>query len=131
MPRLKHIEKVDQLEDYCEQRLGEWKTELCEQGKYVRMLRRKPLHRLRIRSKYYRYMVEALLDSDIPVPREEFSFCETARRIHRTLGELRDLKLLHKATGRKPPRYRKRERALIRQVADMFFPFVGTPARVK
>ena len=81
---------------------------------------RKPLHRLRIQSKHYRYVVEALLDHDIPVSREDFLFCETARRVHQDLGELRDLRMLRKAIGHRPPHYRKRERKLMQRVEELF-----------
>jgi CHAD domain-containing protein len=112
----------DQLDAYCEEYLREWRNEVGKGGLHVRTLRRKPLHQLRIRSKHYRYIVEALLDQGIPVSREDFLFCETARRVHRALGELRDLRLLRKVIGRRPPRYRERKRELIRQVEDLFHP---------
>lgn len=118
--RARRAQPPGQLDVDCDERLREWRDAISTQGRHVRTLRRKPLHRLRILSKHYRYMVEALLDQDVPVPREDFLFCETARRVHQTLGELRDLRLLRKAIGRRPPRYRKRKRALIQRVEDLF-----------
>lgn len=115
-----HKQSFDQLDVYCEERLRGWRDEICEQGRHVPSLRRKPLHQLRILSKHYRYMVEALLDLDIPISREDFLFGETAKHIHQTLGEVRDLRLLRKAIGRRPPHYRRRERELIQQVEDLF-----------
>jgi CHAD domain-containing protein len=110
----------DELDVYCEERLQQWRDEICEQGRHIRTLHRKPLHQLRILSKHYRYIVQALLDWDIPVSREDFMFGRTAKLIHQTLGDLRDLRLLRKAIGRRPPHYRKRERELIEQVEDLF-----------
>jgi CHAD domain-containing protein len=100
--------------------LRESRDEISAQGRLVRTLRREPLHQLRIRSKHYRYVVEALLDQDVPVSREDFLFCETAKRVQQALGDLRDLKLLRRAIGRRPPHYRKRERELIQRVEDLF-----------
>jgi hypothetical protein len=60
-------------------------------------------------------MVEALLNLDIPVSREDFLFCEAAKRVPQALGDLRDLKQLRKAVGRRPPYYRKRKRKLLRR----------------
>lgn len=119
-PRGSRAQPPDQVDVYCEQRLREWRNGISTQGRHIRALRRKPLHQLRILSKHYRYIVEALMDQDIPVSREDFLFCETARRVHQTLGELRDLRLLRKAIGRRPPRFRKRERELIQRVGDLF-----------
>jgi CHAD domain-containing protein len=113
-------QKPDQLDVYCEERLRRWRDEIWEQGRHIRAFRRRPLHRLRILSKHYRYMVEALLDRDIPLSREDLLFCETARRVHQTLGELRDLRLLRKAIERRPPNHRKHERELIQRVEDLF-----------
>ncbi len=102
--------------------MHQWRDEIREQGRHIRTLRRKPLHQFRILSKHYRYIVETLLDRDIPVSREDFMFGRTAKHIHQTLGELRDLRLLRKAIGRRPPHYRKRERELIHQVEHLFRP---------
>jgi len=106
--------------DQIDARLREWRNEISRKGRHLRSLRRKPLHRLRIRSKHYRYMVEALLKLDIPVSREDYSFCEIARRVHQTLGDLRDLKQFRRAVGRRPPHYRKRKRKLMRRAAASF-----------
>jgi CHAD domain-containing protein len=111
---------LDQVDVYCDDRLREWRDNISGQGQHIRTLRRKPLHRLRIQSKNYRYVVESLLNLDIRVSREDFSFCETAKRVHQALGELRDLRQLSKAVGRWPPHYRKRRRKLIQRVEHSF-----------
>lgn len=115
-PGTGRLQRFDQIDA----RLREWRNEISRKGRHLRSLRRKPLHRLRIRSKHYRYMVEALLKLGIPVSREDYSFCEIARRVHQTLGELRDLKQFRKAVGRRPPHYRKRKRKLMRRAAASF-----------
>jgi CHAD domain-containing protein len=111
---------LDQVDVYCDDRLREWRDNISGQGRHIRTLRRKPLNRFRIQSKNYRYVVESLLNLDIRVSREDFSFCETAKRVHQALGELRDLRQLSKAVGRWPPHYRKRRRKLIQRVEHSF-----------
>ena len=118
-PDRRQAQDFGQLGTYCDRRLSEWRDEICRQGRRVRKLHRKPLHQLRILSKQYRYVVEALLDQDIPIRSEDFIFCESASCIHRTLGELRDLKLLGEAIGRSLPHYRKHKRKLIQRVEDL------------
>jgi CHAD domain-containing protein len=110
----------DWVDTYCDRRLREWRNEISRQGRNIRALRRKPLHQLRIKSKNYRYMVDSLLNLDIPISREDFSFCETAKRVHQALGDLRDLRQLRKAVGRRPPHYRKRKRKLRQRVENLF-----------
>jgi CHAD domain-containing protein len=105
---------------YCDERLREWRSEISRKGRYIGTLGRNALHRLRIQSKHYRYMVEALLELDVPVSREDFVFCETAKQVHRGLGDLRDLRRLRKYVGRRPPHYRRRKRKLIQQAARSF-----------
>ena len=112
--------RSDRIDNYCDKRLRQWRDEIASQGRHIRALRRKRLHQLRIQSKNYRYMVDALLNLDISIPREDFSFCETAKRVHQTLGDLRDLRQLRKAVGRRPPRYRKRKRKLIKRIENSF-----------
>jgi CHAD domain-containing protein len=109
------VKQFNQIDVYCDERLREWRNEISRKGSHLHSLRRKQLHRLRIQSKYYWYMVEALLNLDIPVSREDFLFCEAAKRVPQALGDLRDLKQLRKAVGRRPPYYRKRKRKLLRR----------------
>jgi CHAD domain-containing protein len=114
-----HGKQTQQLDVRCDERLRDWRDEISRQERHVRVLHRKPLHRLRIQSKRYRYVVEALLDHDIPVSREDFLFCATAKQVHQALGELRDLRLLRKAIGRRPPHYRRHKLELIQRVASL------------
>jgi CHAD domain-containing protein len=113
-------DRLDQVKAYCDERLREWKDDISRQGRHVHTLGRRPLDRLRIQSRNYRYIVESLLNLDIPVSREDFSFCETAKRVHKTLGDLCDLRQLRKAVGRRPPHYHKRKHALIRRIEHSF-----------
>jgi hypothetical protein len=112
--------RCDRVDDYCDERLRQWRDEISGQVRHIRAFRRKRQHQLRIQSKNYYYMVDALLNLDIPVSREDFSFYETAKRVHQTLGDLRDLRRLCKAVGRRPPHCRKRRRKLLRRVEDSF-----------
>ncbi len=112
--------RLDRLNDHCEERLRRWRDEIARKGRHVRALRGKLLHRLRIQSKHYRYMVDGLLDLGIPVSREDFAFCETAKLAHQALGDIRDLRRFRKSMGRRPPHYRKRKHELIRRLEKSF-----------
>lgn len=119
-PHIRQAPQFDQVDLYCDERLREWRDEISRQGRHIGALGRTALHRLRIHSKHYRYMVEALLALDIPISREGVAFCETAKQVHQALGDLRDLRRLRKSVGRRPPHYRKRKRKLIRQAEHSF-----------
>jgi CHAD domain-containing protein len=78
-------------------RLREWRNEIWRDGRHLRALGRKRLHRLRIRCKRFRYMVAALQGLKIPVSPPEAAFCAAAKQVHGDLGDLRDLIRLRKA----------------------------------
>ena len=120
LPHNGQARRFDRTDVYCDDHLREWRNEISREGRHVCSLRRKRLHQLRIQSKNYRYMVTALMQCDIPLSREDFLFCEPARRVHQILGDLRDLKQLRKAVGRRPPRYRGQKRKLIKRVEKTF-----------
>lgn len=102
--------------DFCEKRLRTWRNELSGQGRHVSTLGRKQQHRLRIQSKNYRYVAESLLRLNIPLSREDFSYCETAKQVHKALGDLRDLRRLRRSIGSRPPHYRKHRRKLEKHI---------------
>jgi CHAD domain-containing protein len=110
----------DHVNDFCEKRLRSWRAELSQQGRRVGSLGRTQQHRLRIQGKNYRYVVESLLDLNVPLSREDFTFCDIAKRMHQALGDLRDLRLLRRSIGGRPPHYWKRRRKLKRRIERLF-----------
>jgi CHAD domain-containing protein len=116
----KKASALNHVNEFCEKRLRAWRDELSNQGRHVGTIGRKQQHQLRIQSKNYRYVVESLLNLNVPLSREDFAFCETAKDIHQALGDLRDLRRLRKSVCRRPPRYRKQTRKLKRRVKRMF-----------
>jgi CHAD domain-containing protein len=116
----RHTARSGHIDHYCEQQLRTWRQELFSQGRHINGLGRKQLHQLRIQSKDYRYVVESLLDLDVPLSREDLTFCETAKRVQQSLGDLRDLKRLRRSIGRRPPHFQKRKRRLMQHVEQTF-----------
>jgi CHAD domain-containing protein len=106
--------------DYCETCLRDWREKLIKNEQRVSVLKRKQLHRFRIRSKYYRYMVDSLIDLGMTVSRDDFTFYEIVRRLHRDIGELRDLRRFRKYVGKHSLQYRKRRRELMSRVKQSF-----------
>lgn len=112
--------RLNCVNDCCEERLRAWREALRDKARHIRVLRRKQVHRLRIQSKNYRYMVDSLLGVDIPISGEDLAFRETAKLVHRALGEFRDLRRFRKSVERRPPHYRKHKRKLIQRVEKSF-----------
>jgi CHAD domain-containing protein len=110
----------DRVDVYSEKRLRDWRKDISRKGRHVGTLDRKRLHQLRIQSKNYRYMIDALLKLDIPISREDFSFGQTAKQIQQTLGDIRDLARLQKVVGRRLPHYRRRKGKLIKRIRTSF-----------
>ena len=107
---------LDRVSDFCEKRLHTWRDDLSRQGRHVSTLGCKQQHRFRIQSKTYRYTVESLLRLNIPLSREDFSYCEIAKRVHKALGDLRDLRRLRRSVGSRPPHYRQHRRKLEKRI---------------
>jgi CHAD domain-containing protein len=94
-------------------RLHAWRIGILREGRHLRILRRKQLHRLRIRCKRYRYIVAALQSLGLTIARQELKSTETAEFVHGALGDLRDLKRLRRAAHGRPPGYRKSKKKLL------------------
>lgn len=112
--------RSERVDGFSQARLREWRNEIRRDGQRLRALRRKRLHRLRIRCKRYRYVVAALQALKVPLARQEARFCEIARQVHGALGDLRDLRRLRKAGHGRPPGYRKRKQKLLREAERPF-----------
>lgn len=121
-PWLKHDQRLrsEPIDVYSQAILGDWRTEIWQKGQRLRTLRRKQLHRLRIRRKRYRYMLAALQSLQVSMPPQDLAFGEIATRAHRALGDLRDLDRLRKTAQRLPPHYRKNKRKLLEQADQAF-----------
>lgn len=112
--------RSDQIDVYSEARLRAWRNQICRQGRQLRSLRRKPIHRLRIRCKHYRYIVDDLRSLDIPISGQSLSFCKTAKRAHGGLGDLRDLRRLRRVVQHRLPGYRKQKRKMLLKIENSF-----------
>jgi CHAD domain-containing protein len=105
---------------FSESRLCSWRMQISREGRHLRLLHRKQLHRLRIRCKRYRYVVTALQSLEVPLARQDLRFCETAKCVHAALGDLRDLKRLRRAVCSRPPGYGKTKRTLLQRAEKPF-----------
>ena len=113
---------VKALKAYSQRELNRWRQRLIRKGQRLKTLDASDRHRLRIRAKRFRYMLEALTGI-VPVfdPGEFRHVHKPAKRLQRTLGDLRDLKRFARpglsAEGdhpgmRRPPGYRRQRQKL-------------------
>lgn len=106
---------VEPLQAYCERELDLWRKRLIRNGRHLSTLNGARRHRLRIRAKRFRYMLEALTDVVAMWSRAEFRYIHgAAKRLQRTLGDLRDFKRfadlsrsVSKQGKGRPPGYRR------------------------
>jgi len=116
---------AEPLPAYCERELNRWRKRLIRKGRHLETLNAARSHRLRIRIKRFRYMLEAL--SEIVPVRGRGKFAHVhrpARRLQRTLGDLRDLKRFADLAAssprdkgqrgkKRPPGYRRQKEELL------------------
>jgi CHAD domain-containing protein len=117
------------LKAYCERKLNRWRRQLIRKGRRLESLSAPRRHRLRIRTKRLRYMLEALTDV-IPLrDRDQFRQLHgAAKRLQRVLGDLRDLKRLFRLrvsaksgnSDQSPPHYRRQSKKLLREAVDAY-----------
>ena len=110
------------LKAYSERELDRWRLRLIRNGRRLKTLGASDRHRLRIRAKRFRYMLEALTGIVPVFDHGEFRHLHRpAKRLQRTLGDLRDLKRFARpalsAEGddpgqRRPPGYRRQRQKL-------------------
>jgi CHAD domain-containing protein len=115
------------LKAYCDRELNRWRRRLIRKGRHLETLRASRRHRLRIRSKRFRYMLEALTEI-VPIrDRDQFRHVHRpAKRLQRALGDLRDFKRLARlgvsaedgSPGKDPPRYRRHRKRLLREAVE-------------
>jgi CHAD domain-containing protein len=81
------------LDAYCKRELNRWRERLIRKGQHLENLTASRRHRLRIRGKRFRYMLEALTETVAVRRRGELKRVHgPAKRLQRALGDLRDLK---------------------------------------
>lgn len=110
------------LKAYGERALNRWRRRLIRKGRRLETLDASDRHWLRIRAKRFRYMLEALTGIVPVFGRGEFRHVhKPAKRLQRTLGDLRDLKRFAKSRrsakgdhpGKQwPPGYRRQRQKL-------------------
>jgi CHAD domain-containing protein len=102
---------AEPLQTYCERELDRRRERLISKGRHLSRLSAARRHRLRIRAKRFRYMLEALTAIVAIRSRAEVrQLHSAAKRLQRTLGDLRDLKRfagLSPSDRRRPPGYRR------------------------
>ena len=117
------------LKAYCERELNRWRRRLIRKGRRLEALDTSRRHRLRIRTKRFRYVLEALTDMVPLRSRGGFRHLHRpAKRLQRVLGDLRDLKRLARlgvsAQGGNPdknlPHYRRQTKKLLREAVDAY-----------
>ncbi len=117
------------LKAYSARELNRWHLRLIRKGRNLGTLDALRRHRLRIRAKRFRYMLEALTDLVPLRGRDGFRHVhQPAKRLQRVLGDLRDLERLARlgvsARGgsrpRKPPDYRWHRKKLLRAAVEAY-----------
>lgn len=108
--------RVKSLRSYCQRQLELWRARLIRKGRRLAEMGGKRRHRLRIKVKRYRYVLEAMGDICPPAARIKLRrLHKPAKGLQRSLGDLRDLQCLRRigASSRKPPGYAKRKKQLL------------------
>lgn len=125
--------RAQSLRTYSRAKLGRWRDRLVHKGRHFAKMGNSRRHRLRIRAKRYRYVLEALMELD-PGHRNQWrGQHESAKRLQRTLGDLRDLESFRRAgaaargpTNDKsgdPPGYRHQQKKLLATAQTAFRDF--------
>ncbi|UPJ53322.1 CHAD domain-containing protein [Bradyrhizobium sp. 200] len=92
LERYKRRKDAEALQSYCAGKLNRWHQRLVRKGRHLKTLGASRRHRLRIKAKRFRYMLEALTDTVALWGRDEFHHLHRpAKRLQRTLGDMRDL----------------------------------------
>jgi CHAD domain-containing protein len=124
--RYKQRKDAEVLQSYCAGELSRWHERLVRKGKRLKTLGAARRHRLRIKAKRFRYMLEALTETVALRGRAEFHHLHRpAKRLQRALGDMRDLERFadlaegspHAENGKRgrkhPPGYRDRREKLL------------------
>ena len=120
------------LDGYCKRELNRWRERLIRKGRHLENLAASRRHRLRIRGKRFRYMLEALTETVGVRGRGELRHVHgPAKRLQRALGDLRDLTAFAdlarspkgedgKRRKKPPPGYRRRKQKLMDDAIEAY-----------
>jgi CHAD domain-containing protein len=126
LERYKQRKDAETLQSYCAGGLNRWHERLVRKGNRLKTLGASRRHRLRIKVKRFRYMLEALTETVPLWGRGEFRHLHRpAKQLQRALGDMRDLKRFADLAGgsplaengkrdrKRPPGYRRRREKLL------------------
>jgi CHAD domain-containing protein len=126
LARYKRRKHTEALRSYCVRELNRWHERLVRKGRHLKTLGASSCHRLRIKAKRFRYMLEALTETVTLWRRGEFLHLHRpAKRLQRALGDMRDLERFAGLAGgspqadngkrgkKHPPGYRHRREKLL------------------
>jgi CHAD domain-containing protein len=126
LKRHKRRQDAEALQPYCARELNRWHGRLVRKGRHLKTLGASRRHRLRIKAKRFRYMLEALTETVDLWGRNEWRHLHRpAKRLQRALGDMRDLERFaghadgtpqagNGMRGRKhPPGYRRQREKLL------------------
>jgi CHAD domain-containing protein len=129
-------EPPEPLHVYGERELNRWCKRLIRKGWHLETLGASRRHRLRIRAKRLRYMLEALTDIDTIRGHEKYRrLHRSARRLQSALGDLRDLERFADLAAlasaaddseqgeSRPPGYRRNKEKLLRAAIKAYHRF--------
>jgi CHAD domain-containing protein len=118
-----HRKPAQPLTASCKHALDRWHKRLVRKGRHLATMDASRRHRLRIRAKRLRYMLEVLTDI-VPIygRGEVRPIHRPAKRLQRTLGDLRDLERFSRSgpppeaaepSGHRPPGFRRQNKKLL------------------
>jgi CHAD domain-containing protein len=126
LQQYKRRNDAEALQSYCAGELDRWHERLVRKGRHLKTLGASRRHRLRIKAKRFRYMLEALMETVGALGPGEFHHLHRpAKRLQRALGDMRDLerfagladgspRVENGKRGKKhPPGYRRRRDKLL------------------
>jgi CHAD domain-containing protein len=126
LERYKRRGRVETLQSYCGRELDRWHERLVRKGRHLKTLGASRRHRVRIKAKRFRYMLEALKETVVLRGRGHFQrLHRPAKRLQRALGDMRDLeRFADLASGssqaengkrgkKHPPGYRRQREKLL------------------
>jgi CHAD domain-containing protein len=103
LQRYKRRNDAEALQSYCAGELDRWHKRLVRKGRHLKTLSASRRHRLRIKAKRFRYMLEALRETIALLGRSEFHHLHRpAKRLQRALGDMRDLERFAGLAGGSP-----------------------------
>jgi CHAD domain-containing protein len=124
--RYKRRKHAEALQPYSARELNRWHERLVRKGRHLKTLGASRRHRLRIKAKRFRYMLEALTETVTLWGRGKFHHLhQPAKGLQRALGDMRDLERFAGLAGgspqadngkrgkKHPPGYRHRREKLL------------------